>query len=114
MRTPPQVAPYHLRLDWLIWFLPFSVARTGNGIRVWSYDVWFLRLVRRLLAGDVGILRLMGKNPFAERPPVFVRALFYEYRYTDAGEKRRTGAWWRRELAGVYLEPVSLETLNEV
>src|SRR5438309_729318 len=22
-RMPPQVAPYHLRLDWLVWFLPF-------------------------------------------------------------------------------------------
>ena len=24
MRRPRQVAPYHLRLDWLMWFLPFS------------------------------------------------------------------------------------------
>src|SRR5262249_42384222 len=23
-RRPPQVAPYHLRLDWLMWFLPLS------------------------------------------------------------------------------------------
>jgi len=26
--TPLQVAPYHLRLDWLMWFLPFRAAVT--------------------------------------------------------------------------------------
>ena len=25
-RRPPQVAPYHLRLDWLLWFVPLSPA----------------------------------------------------------------------------------------
>src|SRR5262249_11949881 len=33
MRRPPQVAPYHLRLDWLVWFLPFSV--TVHSRRIW-------------------------------------------------------------------------------
>lgn len=113
-RKPPQVAPYHLRLDWLIWFLPFSVARTGNGIRVWGYEMWFARFLQRLLAGDRGILRQMGKNPFPDGPPRFVRALFYQYRYTSAEEKKRMGAWWRRELLGEYLGPVSLEGLKSV
>lgn len=111
MRMPPQIAPYHLRLDWLIWFLPFSVAVTGNGIRVWRHDLWFVRFVHKLLTADRGILRLMGRNPFGDVPPVYIRALFYRYRYTTAKEKGRTGAWWRRELLGVYLDPVSAETL---
>jgi hypothetical protein len=111
MRMPPQIAPYHLRLDWLIWFLPFSVAIAGNGIRVRGYDRWFLRFVQKLLTGDPGILRLMGNNPFAEQPPVLIRGLFYRYRYTDWQTKRQTGAWWTRELLGNYLEPISLETL---
>jgi len=114
MRTPPQIAPYHLRLDWLIWFLPFSVAVTGGGIRVWRYDRWFLKLIQKLHAGDSAILALMEKNPFAEQPPIFIRALFYQYRYTSAQEKRETGAWWVRTLLGVYLQPVSLETLAKV
>ena len=114
LQSPPQVAPYHLRLDWLIWFLPFSVTRTGDGIRVWGHELWFIRFVRRLLEGEQSILRLMAKNPFAKEPPTFVRALFYEYRYTSAEEKRRTGAWWTRRLLGVYLAPVSLETLRDV
>lgn len=114
MRMPPQVAPYHLRLDWLVWFLPFSVAVTGHGIRVWRYDTWFLRFIGRLLANDPAILKLMGTNPFRDQPPAHIRALFYEYRYTTAQEKRRTGAWWTRRLLGVYLEPVSLESLKDV
>jgi hypothetical protein len=114
MRMPPQVAPYHYRLDWLIWFLPFSVAVTGDRIQVWSYNLWFLRLVRRLLGGDPELLRLMGPNPFPDGPPVFIRALFYQYRYTDWRQKRETGAWWVRQLKGEYLHPVSLETLEEM
>ena len=113
-RMPPQIAPYHLRLDWLIWFLPFSVAVTGSGIRVSRYDLWFLRFVRKLLTGDAAILRLMGKNPFSEQPPVLIRALFYRYRYTDWKTKRQTGAWWTRELLGVYLAPISLESLKRL
>ena len=112
-RMPPQVAPYHLRLDWLIWFLPFSVAITGEGIHVWGYQVWFVRLIRKLLAGDRAILRLMGSNPFSAQPPAFVRAVFYEYRYTDPQQKRQTGAWWNRRLLGVYLPPVSLDSLED-
>lgn len=114
MRRPPQVAPYHLRLDWMIWFLPFSVAVTGNGIRVWRYDMWFLRFIKRLLSGDRPMLRLVRTNPFADRPPLFIRALFYSYRYTTPAEKRQTGAWWVRTLLGIYLEPLSLDSLDDV
>lgn len=113
-RMPPQIAPYHLRLDWLIWFLPFSVTVIGDRIRVYGYSLWFLRFVKKLLGGDRAILRLMGKNPFPEHPPAFVRALFYRYRYSDWREKRDSGAWWTRQLLGVYLQPVSTEALKDV
>jgi len=113
-RMPLQVAPYHLRLDWLIWFLPFSVAVTGGGIRVHGHSLWFLRFVEKLLLGDRAILRLMGSNPFPDQPPAFVRALFYRYRYTDWKERRATGAWWTRQLLGVYLHPVSRDSLKDV
>jgi Lipase maturation factor len=114
MRTPPQVAPYHLRLDWLIWFLPFSVAVTAEGVHVWRYELWFLRFVKKLLSGDAATLKLMRVNPFAGQPPAFVRARFYRYQFTDWREKRQSGAWWERRLLGEYLQPISLHQLKNV
>lgn len=113
-RMPPQVAPYHLRLDWMVWFIPFTVAVTGSGVLVRGYERWFVRFVHRLLTGDRAILGLMGKNPFRAAPPVFVRALFYRYRFADAKTRRETGAWWTRELLGTYLHPISLEELRGI
>ncbi len=113
-RMPPQIAPYHLRLDWMIWFLPFTVAVTPQGIRVRGYERWFLRFVQRLLKGDEAMLGLMRVNPFEGQAPKFVRAIFYRYRYTDARTRRETGAWWTREKLGMYLAEVSLEALNDV
>jgi hypothetical protein len=114
MRMPPQVAPYHLRLDWLIWFLPFSVRVTDDGISMWGYERWFLRFIQKLLAADAAILKLMRKDPFEGKPPAFVRALFYQYRFTSAEERRQTGAWWSRKLLGVYLQPASKEMLEKL
>ena len=114
MRMPPQVAPWHLRLDWMIWFLSFSVTLTEDGVRVWGYQLWFMRLVKRLLEGDRAMLRLMGKNPFPDRPPTWVRALFYEYRYTTWRERQETGAWWSRRLRGEYMHAVRLTALEKI
>ena len=113
-RTPPQVAPYHLRLDWLLWFLPFSVVITPSGIRVPGYSRWFFNFIERLLINDRAMLSLMGPNPFRDAPPVFIRALFYRYRYTTPEQKRETGNWWTRQLLGTYLPPMSLESLNKL
>ncbi len=114
MRRPPQVAPYHLRLDWLIWFLPFAVAITPRGIHVRGYDLWFLRFVQRLLRNNPAILGLMGTNPFPDTPPALIRAHIYRYRFTDRATKSHTGAWWTRELLGAYLPPISLDSLVDL
>ena len=111
-RTPPQVAPYHLRLDWLMWFLPFSVTVRKNGIALPGYEVWFIRFVRRLLENDAATTKLLRHNPFAGRAPKFIRALYYRYRYTTAAERKERGTWWHRELIDVYLPPVSLDVLT--
>jgi hypothetical protein len=113
-RMPPQIAPYHLRLDWLMWFLPFSVAVTPRGIVMPGYDVWFIRFVQKLLQHDRATLKLMRGNPFPDAAPEFIRALYYRYRYTTLAEKRETGAWWHRELIDVYLPPVSLDVLRQM
>ncbi|MGI4831812.1 MAG: lipase maturation factor family protein [Janthinobacterium lividum] len=113
-RMPPKVAPYHLRLDWMIWFVPFTVAVTSQGIHVRSYEIWFLRLVKKLLRNDADLLKLMWINPFADQPSRIIRARFYRYCYTDRATRKATGAWWCRELLGEYLEPVNLQSFDRV
>ena len=52
---PPQIAPYHLRLDWLMWFAAMS-----------SYPdhPWFVNFMAKLLEGDKPVLSLLKSNPF--------------------------------------------------
>jgi hypothetical protein len=114
-RMPPQVAPYHLRLDWLLWFLPFSTVGVGCGrVVAMEYETWFLRLVERLLEADGPTLRLLRGDPFAGRAPQFVRAHYYRYAYTDWHTLRRTGTYWQRRLVGDYLRPVSIEDVRHL
>jgi hypothetical protein len=98
-RRPRQFAPYHLRLDWLMWFLPISAAYG---------DRWFLPFLGRLLEGDRPTLALLRSNPFSAAPPAWVRARLFEYRYTTWRERRATGAWWHREPVGDFVPPVRL------
>lgn len=107
-RRPRQCAPYHLRLDWLMWFLPFGVSVSDEGIFILHHERWFLQFVHRLLEGDRAVLALLGKNPFPDAPPRLIRARFYRYRYADT-EQRKAGAYWSRTLVGEYLPPVSLQ-----
>jgi hypothetical protein len=103
-RRPPQVALYHLRLDWLMWFLPLSPIYG---------EVWFIRFVERLLRDDRAILALLRRNPFPDRPPAMIRARLYRYRYTTWSERRQTGAWWVRRVIGEYLPPVALRGVSD-
>jgi hypothetical protein len=98
-RRPRQFAPYHLRLDWLMWFAALSPAYA---------DPWFAIFAQRLLEGDRQVLRLLRSNPFPDEPPRFVRASFYRYRYTTRRERSETGEWWHRERVGEFLAPVRL------
>jgi hypothetical protein len=98
-RLPPQVAPYHMRLDWLMWFESMApVPRSG----------WFFNLLVGVLRGDPQTLGLLRSNPFPARPPRYLRALYYRYNFTTPDEHRKTGRWWNRELVGTFYGPVSL------
>jgi hypothetical protein len=107
-RTPPQFAPYHLRLDWMMWFIPFSVTVYSRGLSIRGYDLWFLMFIRKLLENNASTLKLLRSNPCVGKRPAFIRALFYLYSYTDPEERRQTGAYWKRKLVGTYLPPISL------
>ncbi|WOI61271.1 lipase maturation factor family protein [Streptomyces fradiae] len=100
-RLPRQFAPYHLRLDWMMWFAALSPAYAAQ---------WFGPFVERLLEGDRDTLRLLRRNPFPDAPPALVRARLYRYRFTTWRELRSTGAWWDRTPVRDFLPPTRLGT----
>jgi predicted DCC family thiol-disulfide oxidoreductase YuxK len=99
------VAPYQPRLDWQMWFAALGSYRE---------NVWFLNFLARLLQGRPEVLDLIDRNPFPDRPPRFVRAQLYEYRFTDARTLGQTRQWWTRTPLGVYVPPVSLTSLSDL
>ncbi|MEM4782468.1 MAG: lipase maturation factor family protein, partial [Halalkalicoccus sp.] len=101
---PRQIAPYHLRLDWQLWFAAMSPTPYRSP--------WFLRLLVRLLEGDEATLELLADVPF-EEPPTYVRAVRYRYRYTTPEEREESGRWWKRERVGSYVDPVSLDEVRD-
>ncbi len=98
-RAPRWAAPYQPRLDWQMWFAALGTYRENP---------WLLRFTMRLLQGSPPVLQLIERNPFPSRPPKYVRAMVYQYRFTNFGERRETGDWWKREPLGTYFPPVSL------
>ena len=98
-RRPRFVAPHQPRLDWQMWF-----AALGDYRR----NPWLIEFCVRLLQGSRPVLALLEHNPFPNAPPRYIRAMLYDYHFTDLATRRKTGAWWRRELKGEYLPVLSL------
>jgi len=99
-RRPRRIAPYQPRLDWQMWFLPFSN---------YASEGWLQSFCYHLLKGTPPVLRLLRYNPFAEKPPKFVRGLAYEYVFTEPGEK----GWWKRIFMGRYTPDLSLRSSSD-
>jgi predicted DCC family thiol-disulfide oxidoreductase YuxK len=98
-RRPPWNIPHQPRLDWQMWFAALEDPRRLQ---------WFARFLKALLENQPAVLALMEKNPFPETPPRYVRAQFYDYRFSDRVEKA-SGRWWHRHLLGTYYPEVSLK-----
>ncbi len=98
-RRPPWVAPYQPRLDWQMWF-----AALGS----YQQNRWFANLLIRLLEGSPDVIALLETNPFPNAPPHYIRAVGYEYHFTDFASRRATGDWWRRERKGLYFPVAAL------
>ena len=97
-RMPRQFAPYHLRLDWLMWFLALGSPDTR----------WFEVFIVRLLEGDRRTLRMLRVNPFPGSPPRRIRARVYLYRFSTPAERSANRVWWVRAEVGELVAPVSL------
>ncbi|MGZ3812945.1 MAG: hypothetical protein ACXVJN_14455 [Mucilaginibacter sp.] len=95
-KQPPQIAPYQLRLDWQMWFAAMSTADQYP----WTYN-----LVWKLLHNDPSAVSLFAVNPFPTKPPRFIRATLYRYRFAKPGNPK--GLWWTREQIGDWIPIVS-------
>jgi hypothetical protein len=98
-RRPAFVAPHQPRLDWQMWFAALGAYRENP---------WFLQLCGRLLQGSPDVIHLLKTDPFPNAPPKYIRALLYEYHFTDPKTRGSTGEWWHRELKADYLPVLSL------
>ncbi len=96
-RRPCVVSPYHLRLDWQVWFAAMESPEQAP---------WTLHLVWRLLHGDAATLDLLDGDPFHGEPPRWIRARLYRYELESPG----AASYWRRTLIGEWLPPLSAES----
>lgn len=99
-RAPVLAEPYQPRLDWQMWF-----AALGN----FQENVWFQHFALRLLQASPPVLALLEHDPFGGKPPKYIRALAYQYRFSDRQILRTKGEWWTRRPAGDYFPTVSLK-----
>ena len=97
-RLPRQWAPYHLRLDWLMWFLPLRTV----------HEEWFYAFLGKLLEADAAMLGLLRHDPFDGERPRWVRARTYLYRFATRAEFRETGQRWIRTPLYEAIPPISL------
>ncbi|MBO9202449.1 MULTISPECIES: lipase maturation factor family protein [Niastella] len=97
-RRPPQIAPYQLRLDWQMWFAAMSTPD--------EYP-WTIHLVYKLLHNDKPATSLFAHNPFPGKPPRYIRAVLYRYRFAKRGNVQ--GNWWTRERISLWLPPLAAD-----
>ncbi len=99
-RAPKWNAPHQPRLDWQMWFAALGDVRS-------SRNQWFLSFVTGLLQGREEVARLLESNPFSTEPPKYIRALVYDYHFTEmeSGDIN----WWRRGEPRLYCPTVTLD-----
>lgn len=99
-RNPKFNMPHQPRLDWQMWFAALSSSEENP---------WLERLCQNLLQGNPEVLKLLQVNPFPENPPRYLRAVIYDYHFSDFETLRKTGHWWIRERRGLYMPVISLK-----
>lgn len=99
-RRPRRNSPFQPRIDWQAWFLPFRYSEDEG---------WFQHLLYHLLKGSVSVLKLFRVNPFSEKPPLYIRAQLYEYKFSSWEEKKKDGVWWTREFVRPFSPTIMLK-----
>jgi len=102
-QAPGWCAPHQPRLDWQMWFAALEAP---------EQNPWLVGLIVRLLEGSRDVTGLLAHNPFPDKPPHYIRAMFYRYRFTNNEERRQSGAWWKRQELREYLPTISRDQLR--
>ena len=97
-RRPLWNIPHQPRLDWQMWFAALDDPRRLP---------WFSHFLERLLQNEPTVTALLESNPFPDKPPIYVRAQFYDYTFANS-EEHSDGQWWDRKLLGLYFPAVHL------
>jgi hypothetical protein len=102
---PGIYAPYQPRFDWNLWFASLAP---------WQTSPWVVEAQRRLLERSPSVLALFRRDPFDGKAPQAVRTVLWQYWFTSRDEKRTTGAWWRRQLLGVFAGTLTRDSTGRV
>ena len=98
-RAPTWSIPYQPRLDWQLWFAAYGSAGAAPLDRAPAAAPARRQPARRW--------RYSPRTRSPMRPPKYVRALLYDYRFADARSPAEPGAergrWWVRRLDGHLL-----------
>jgi hypothetical protein len=103
-RRPLWNIPHQPRLDWQMWFAALDDPRRLP---------WFSHFLERLLQNEPTVTALLESNPFPDKPPIYVRAQFYDYTFANS-EEHSDGQWWDRKLLGLYFPAVHLNATGSV
>lgn len=94
-RRPCWISPYHLRLDWQMWF---------SAMRPQLQERWLASLAEMMLRNDTSLKELLIENPFdGQAPPKYLKMDLYRYKFTGFDEGNSN--WWRREFVQPYMAP---------
>jgi lipase maturation factor len=96
-KMPPQIAPYQPHLDWQLWFAAMSTP---------DQYPWVYNLSWKLLHNDAGALSLFADNPFPGKPPRYIRAVLYRYRFAEPGNPQHL--YWQRDRLGDWMPVLSV------
>ena len=92
--------PHQPRIDWQLWFAAMDTPRRNP---------WFVRFMVRILEERPAVISVFEHNPFPDKPPRYVRAQLYNYRFASRAEKGNEDMYWKRDLIGLYFSPIYLK-----
>jgi hypothetical protein len=86
-RAPVIVAPHQPRVDFQLWFYGLGHQRGA--------PAWVAALLERACR-DQAVIQPLFPERLPDKP-LSARMAFFRYRFTSPEERRRAGAWWKRE-----------------